>query len=156
MSLNANRRSPDVLLVEDNPGDVLLIQDAFEQCRIDCTLHLASNGADALAMLFRHPPYASFPRPDLILLDVNVPKISGHDVLSRIKNDPQLCSIPVVVVTSSNAELDVHKSYRLQACAHLSKPESQEEMVRLIECIDYLWLRKASQFATKSPNTAVN
>lgn len=135
-----DRRVPDILLVEDNAGDVLLIQDALETCKVNCKLHVASNGAEALEKLHRNPPYSEFPVPDLIIMDMNIPRVSGHEALARIKQDERLSSIPVLMITSSNAKQDVLMSYRLHANAHISKPETHAEFCELIHCVARLWL----------------
>ena len=136
---------PHVLLVEDNPGDIVLIQEAFEQAGIVCRLDVAPDGVVAMAMLRQEPPYSDLIRPDLILLDINMPKVSGHDVLAKLKSDPRLHSIPVVVLTSSTATLDTLKSYELHASAHICKPESLAEYAAMVRSIEQFWLRATLQ-----------
>lgn len=112
----------EILLVEDNPGDVLLMQKAFERCRIINRIHLARDGEAALRFLRNEAPFEAAPCPHLILLDLNLPKLDGREVLREIKSDPVLKVIPVVVLTSSDAESDVLRSYQLHANSFLTKP----------------------------------
>lgn len=112
----------EILLVEDNPGDVILLQKAFERCRILNRVHLARDGEEALRFLRHEAPFENAPRPDLVLLDLNLPKLDGREVLKEIKSDPDLLVIPVVVLTSSDAESDVLRSYQLHANSFLTKP----------------------------------
>lgn len=138
----SDRRLPNILLVEDNPGDVLLIKDAFESCEVHCSWVFASNGADALEKLLGNPLHSGFPNLDLIIMDMNLPRLSGHEVLSRIKQDERLCSIPVLMITSSNAAKDAQTSYRLRANAHVSKPESHAGFCELVQAVQRIWLRE--------------
>ena len=116
------------------------MQEAFEQSGIACQIQIAKDGAAALEMLRRQAPYEDIPHPDLILLDINLPKISGHEVLARIKQDLQLRRIPVVVLSSSDAQQDVVKSYDLQASAHLCKPSDHRQYEEMIRSIERFWL----------------
>ncbi len=111
-----------VLLVEDSPGDVRLTQEAFRDANPSIQLHVAPDGVEALAFLHHHGAYVDAPRPDLILLDLNLPKMDGREVLSHIKNNDDLKTIPTVILTTSDAEADIAKSYQLQANCYLTKP----------------------------------
>jgi CheY-like chemotaxis protein len=126
----------DVLLVEDDPGDVLLIQEAFEHNKVHNTLSVVGDGVQALAFLRREGEHADAPRPDLILLDLNLPKKDGREVLAEIKEDAGLRSIPVVVLTTSEAEEDIVKSYNLHANAYVSKPVDFDRFIEVVRQID--------------------
>lgn len=112
----------DVLLVEDDPGDELMTREAFEDNKIGNTLHVVRDGEEALDFLYRRGGHAEAPRPDLILLDLNLPKYDGRQVLEKIKSDQDLSDIPVVVLTTSSAEEDILRSYKLHANAYVTKP----------------------------------
>ena len=126
----------DVLLVEDDPGDVLLTREAFEHNKVRNKLHVVHDGEQALAFLRQEGDYAGVPRPDLILLDLNLPRKDGREVLEEIKNDPELRAIPVVVLTTSEAEEDILRSYRLHANAYVSKPVDFDQFIRVVRQID--------------------
>lgn len=126
----------DVLLVEDDPGDVLLIQEAFEHNKVHNTLSVVGDGVQALAFLRREGEHADARRPDLILLDLNLPKKDGREVLAEIKEDEDLRSIPVVVLTTSEAEEDIVKSYKLHANAYVSKPVDFDRFIEVVRQID--------------------
>ncbi|OLZ41791.1 two-component system response regulator [Natrinema saccharevitans] len=128
-----------ILLVEDNPGDVRLTKEAFEQGRIENDLSVVSNGAEALDYLSRRGEYADAPRPDLILLDLNLPGKDGEDVLEDLKDDPKLRSIPVIVLTSSRAEEDIAQSYELHANAYLTKPVDPDEFIETVRAFEKFW-----------------
>lgn len=132
----------EVLLVEDSPGDVRLTQEAFRGANRTIRLHVASDGVDAMAFLRRQGKYKESPRPDLILLDLNLPKMDGREVLALIKADEDLKSIPTVILTTSDAEVDIVKSYQLQANCYLSKPVQLEEFEKLVASINDFWLTK--------------
>ncbi|WP_405138336.1 response regulator [Nocardia sp. NBC_01388] len=129
-------RPIDILLVEDDPGDELMTLEAFEHNKIGNTVHVARDGEEALDFLYRRGAHAQAPRPDLILLDLNLPKYDGHEVLSRIKTDPDLSLIPVVVLTTSAAEEDILRSYKLHANAYVTKPVDLDQFVSAIKHID--------------------
>ncbi|MCW2878553.1 MAG: response regulator receiver protein [Sphaerisporangium sp.] len=129
-------RSIDVLLVEDDPGDVLLTQEAFEHNKVHNKLHVVSDGEQAMAFLRREGQYADEPRPDLILLDLNLPRKDGREVLEDIKADAGLRSIPVVVLTTSEAEEDILRSYHLHANAYVAKPVDFDQFIRVVRQID--------------------
>ena len=134
----------EILLVEDNPGDVLLTREAFEVGKVRNNLHVAVDGEAALAFVRRQGEYASVPRPDMILLDLNLPKKDGREVLSEIKADPDLRRIPVVVLTSSEAEADILRSYELHANCYLTKPVDVEHFFAVIKSIEGFWLTVVS------------
>jgi CheY-like chemotaxis protein len=126
----------EVLLVEDDPGDVLMTQEAFEEHKVRNRLTVVSDGVDALAYLRRQEPFADAVRPDLVLLDLNLPKRDGREVLAEIKNDESLRQIPVVVLTTSQAEEDVLRSYQLHANAYVTKPVDFEQFINVVRRID--------------------
>jgi DNA-binding response OmpR family regulator len=128
------------MLVEDNPGDAELIVDFLEQCKVKNGVQWLQDGEAAMEFLHRHGEYADKPMPDLILLDLNLPKKDGREVLSEIKGDPKLKHIPVVILTSSKSEEDIVRSYRLQANCYITKPVDIEQFVNVVRAIDDLWL----------------
>jgi CheY-like chemotaxis protein len=130
----------DVLLVEDDPGDVLLTRDTFEDCHLGLNLHVAADGEEALRFLRREGEFADMPRPALVLLDLNLPRRSGLEVLADLKADAELRSIPVVVLTTSQAEADVVRSYELHANAYVNKPIDAAKFAEAIKQIDEFFL----------------
>ena len=130
----------DILLVEDNPGDVRLTQEALREGKLRNRLTVAETGEKAMAILGRRPPYTGSMRPDLILLDLNLPGRSGREVLAEIKADPGLKRIPVVILTTSKAEEDIVKSYNLHANAYITKPVDLDKFMRVIRSIESFWL----------------
>ena len=132
----------EVLLVEDSPGDVRLTQEAFRDANRSIHLQVASDGVEAMAFLRREGDHAQAPRPDLILLDLNLPKMDGREVLALIKGDDSLKTIPTVILTTSEAEADIKKSYQLQANCYLSKPVQFDEFASLVRSINDFWLTK--------------
>jgi CheY-like chemotaxis protein len=126
----------DVLLVEDDAGDELIAREAFEQNKIRNRLHVAHDGQEGLDFLYQRGAYADAPRPDLILLDLNLPKYDGRQLLEQIKNDSELGSIPVVVLTSSGLEEDIVRSYSLHANAYITKPVNLDQFLKAIRQID--------------------
>jgi two-component system, chemotaxis family, response regulator Rcp1 len=130
----------EVLLVEDSPGDVRLTREAFKDAKVHINLHVASDGHEAMAFLSRKEEYASVPRPDLILLDLNLPKKDGREVLTEIKESPTLKSIPVVILTTSAAEADILRSYQLHANCYITKPVGLNGFLEVIKSIDSFWL----------------
>lgn len=126
----------EVLLVEDDPGDELMTREAFEDNKIRNTLHVVRDGQEALDFLYRQGEYADAPRPDLVLLDLNLPRYDGKQVLERIKTDPELALIPVVVLTTSSAEEDILRSYKLHANAYVTKPVDLEQFIGAVRQID--------------------
>jgi chemotaxis family two-component system response regulator Rcp1 len=131
-----------VLLVEDSPGDVRLTQEAFHEADTAIDLHVAVDGVEAMAFLRREGVHANAPRPDFILLDLNLPKMDGREVLAHIKEDEDLKTIPTVILTTSDAEADIMTSYQLQANCYLSKPVQLEEFESLVKSINDFWLTK--------------
>ncbi|MEU6356079.1 response regulator [Streptomyces sp. NPDC047072] len=131
----------DVLLVEDDPGDELMTREAFEDNRIGNTLHVVRDGEEALDFLYRRGEHTGAPRPDLILLDLNLPKYDGRQVLEKIKSDPELSHIPVVVLTTSAAEEDILRSYKLHANAYVTKPVDLDQFIAAVRQIDDFWVQ---------------
>jgi chemotaxis family two-component system response regulator Rcp1 len=129
-----------VLLVEDSPGDVRLTQEAFREANGSVNLHVAADGIEAMAFLRGEGVHINAPRPDLILLDLNLPRMDGREVLANIKADGVLKSIPTAILTTSEAEEDVTKSYQLQANCFLNKPVHYEEFEGLVKSINDFWL----------------
>ncbi len=132
----AEPRLIEVLLVEDDPGDVLLTREAFEHQKVANRLHVVNNGEDAIAFLRKEGEYAEAPEPDLVLLDLNLPGMHGREVLAAVKEDPHLQTIPVVVLTTSEAEEDVLRSYRLHANAYVTKPVDFDRFMAVVRAID--------------------
>jgi len=130
----------NVLLVEDSPGDVRLTQEAFRDANV--TIHVAADGVEAMSFLRREGIHSAAVRPDLILLDLNLPKMDGREVLMLIKADDDLRTIPTVILTTSEAEADIVKSYQLQANCYLSKPVQLEAFDNLVQSINDFWLTK--------------
>ena len=130
----------EILMVEDDPGNVLLTQEALKENRYPVIIHDVADGVAAMAFLHREPPYADAVRPDLVLLDLNLPKKDGREVLGEIKGDPNLRSIPVVVLTTSGAEADVLRSYDLHANAYVQKPIDLDQFVNVIQTFDEFFL----------------
>jgi chemotaxis family two-component system response regulator Rcp1 len=141
MSASAGNTPPvEILLVEDNPGDVRLTREALKEGKVYSNLHWAKDGVDALEFLRREGPHANAPRPDIILLDLNLPKKDGREVLSVIKRDDSLKHIPVVVLTTSKAEEDVLRSYELHANCYVTKPVDLDKFIMVVKSIDRFWL----------------
>ncbi|MYU01099.1 MULTISPECIES: response regulator [unclassified Streptomyces] len=126
----------EVLLVEDDPGDELMTREAFEDNKIRNTLHVVRDGQEALDFLYRRGDHPDAPRPDLVLLDLNLPKYDGRQVLEQIKGDPELSLIPVVVLTTSSAEEDILRSYKLHANAYVTKPVDLDQFIAAVRQID--------------------
>ncbi len=129
-----------VLLVEDNPGDVRLTREALKEAKVNNQLHVAEDGVEAMNFLQRKGEYSDAPRPDLILLDLNLPKKDGREVLEEIKQDPELKRIPVVVLTTSQAEEDILRSYNLHANCYVSKPVDLDQFINIVKSIEDFWL----------------
>lgn len=134
--MNAPVQPIEVLLVEDDPGDELMTREAFEDNKIRNTLHVVRDGQEALDFLYRRGEYGDAPRPDLVLLDLNLPKYDGRQVLEQIKSDPELALIPVVVLTTSSAEEDILRSYKLHANAYVTKPVDLDQFIAAVRQID--------------------
>jgi CheY-like chemotaxis protein len=141
--MTPTRATPsDVLLVEDSPGDVRLTREAFREANPAVRLHVASDGIEAMSFLRREGVYSDAPRPDFILLDLNLPKMDGREVLALIKEDNVLRTIPTVILTTSEAEADIVQSYKLNANAYLRKPVTLEAFEELVSSINDFWLTK--------------
>jgi two-component system, chemotaxis family, response regulator Rcp1 len=133
-------RAIEILMVEDNPGDVRLTREALKGGKVLNQLHVVEDGVAALDFLYRRPPHEDAPRPDVILLDLNLPKMDGREVLSKIKSDDALKVIPVVVLTTSQAEEDVLRAYRLSANCYVTKPVDLHQFNRIVQAIEEFWL----------------
>ncbi|MEW1576705.1 response regulator [Streptomyces microflavus] len=134
--MNSPVQPIEVLLVEDDPGDELMTREAFEDNKIRNTLHVVRDGQEALDFLYRRGEHIEAPRPDLVLLDLNLPKYDGRQVLEQIKSDPELALIPVVVLTTSSAEEDILRSYKLHANAYVTKPVDLDQFIAAVRQID--------------------
>ena len=139
-TLEGNTMPIEILLVEDSPGDVRLTREAFKDARVLVNLQVAVDGEEAMAFLKREGKYRSKPRPDIILLDLNLPKKDGRAVLAEIKEDPKLQTIPVVILTTSASEADVLKSYSLHANCYITKPVDLDGFLKVVKSIDGFWL----------------
>jgi two-component system, chemotaxis family, response regulator Rcp1 len=139
-SIGTNADAIEVLLVEDSPGDVRLTREAFKDAKIHINLHVASDGVEAMAFLNHEGQYADSRRPDLILLDLNLPKKDGRQVLQEIKESPALKSIPVVILTTSASEADILGSYEFHANCYISKPVDLDGFLKVVQSIDNFWL----------------
>jgi two-component system, chemotaxis family, response regulator Rcp1 len=140
-----------ILLVEDSRGDVRLLQEVFRDANKEIHLHVASDGIEAMDFLRQQGVHANAPRPNLILLDLNLPKMDGHEVLARIKEDTGLRTIPTIILTTSDAEVDIVKSYQLQANSYLKKPGELEAFEELVKSVNSYLLVKA-----KLPQMQIN
>jgi two-component system response regulator len=130
----------EILLVEDNPGDVLMAKEALSRREIPNNLHVTMDGEQALDFLYQRGEYTTAPRPHIILLDLNLPKKDGRAVLSTIKFDEQLCLIPVIVMTSSDAVQDIRDIYRLRANCYVTKPFNMTEYIAILKLVETFWL----------------
>ncbi|MGB7749691.1 MAG: response regulator [Verrucomicrobiia bacterium] len=130
----------EILLVEDNPGDVDLTREALEIGKLNNILHVVDDGEEAMAFLRREGQYAKAPRPDLVLLDLNLPKKNGREVLAEIKSDADLKRIPVVILTTSKAEEDILKTYNLHANCYVTKPIDLDQFIKVVHAIEEFWL----------------
>ena len=139
-----NLKCVTILLVEDNPADVRLTREAFKEAKVYNDLFDVGDGVAALDFLYRRGEFTSAPIPDLILLDLNLPKKNGMEVLSEIKSHKSLCSMPVVVLTTSKADEDILRSYELHANAFISKPVNLEKFLKVIQTIEQFWLAVAT------------
>jgi len=133
-------RAIEILLVEDNPGDVRLTIEGLNEGKVRNNLHVARDGVEALEFLRRQGRFADAVRPDLILLDLNLPRMDGREVLAEVKSDPDLKTIPVVVLTTSRAERDILNSYELQANCYITKPVDLEQFITVVRSIEDFWL----------------
>ena len=129
----------EVLLVEDDPGDVLLTEETLLESKIQTNLHVVGDGVEALAFLRKEGEYATVPRPDLILLDLNMPRKDGREVLAEVKEDPDLKTIPVAVLTTSSQDEDILKSYQLHANCYITKPVGLEQFSTVVQSLEDFW-----------------
>jgi len=139
-SIGLDAAAFEVLLVEDSPGDVRLTREAFKNAKVHVNLHVAADGTEAMAFLRREGKYADAPRPDLILLDLNLPKKDGREVLEEIKESVTLKSIPVVILTTSAFEMDIVRSYQCHANCYITKPVDLDGFLKVVKSIDSFWL----------------
>src|ERR1700681_161524 len=139
-SIGTEAAAIEVLLVEDSAGDVRLTREAFKDAKVHINLQVASDGAEAMDFLYRKGKHSNVPRPDLILLDLNLPKKDGREVLEEIKQSPALKSIPVVILTTSASEEDILRSYRLHANCYITKPVDLAGFLKVVKSIDNFWL----------------
>lgn len=135
-----NGKPIEILLVEDNPGDYRLAMEVFKEAKVNNTMHIVTDGVKALKFLKKEGKYKESPRPDLILLDLNLPKKDGKEVLAEIKDDDNLKRIPVVILTVSSAEEDIIKSYDLHANAYITKPIDLDQFINVVRSIEDFWL----------------
>ncbi len=140
MNQDTAGRPVEILLVEDNPGDVRLTQEALKEGKVRNHLSVAGDGVEAMAFLRREGSYATAPRPDIVLLDLNLPKKDGRQVLAEVKADPDLRRIPVVILTTSKAEEDILKTYDLHANCFITKPVEFEQFIKVVQSIEGFWL----------------
>ncbi len=133
----------DILLVEDNPGDIRLTQEAMREAKMTNSLHVAKNGASAMDFLRRLGEFENAPRPDLVLLDLNLPRKNGKEVLKEMKDDPQLRRIPVIVLSTSDAHRDVTDSYDLHANCYINKPVDFDDFLKVVQSIECFWFHMA-------------
>ncbi|HEX8463635.1 MAG TPA: response regulator [Abditibacterium sp.] len=145
MSLSSQGSRPvDILLVEDSPTDVLLAQEALEEAKVLNTLHVVSDGVEAMQYLRREAPFQDATRPDLVLLDLNLPRKDGREVLAEIKADAKLKTIPVVVLTTSKAEEDILRAYGLHANCYVAKPVDFDRFALVVKAIENFWFTVVS------------
>ena len=135
-----NLKLAEILLIEDNPGDARLMEEAFKDGKVKNILHIIDDGVEATDFLFKRNKYSKAPRPDLIILDLNLPKKNGQDVLAEIKADPGLKSIPVIILTISKADEDIIRSYNLHANCFLNKPINLNKFFEVVKSIEDFWL----------------
>jgi two-component system, chemotaxis family, response regulator Rcp1 len=140
MNRSSLGRAVEILLVEDNPGDVRLTREALKEGKVNNILHVVEDGVKALAFLRREGEYSDAPRPDLILLDLNLPRKGGREVLQDVKSDPVLRHIPVVILTSSQAEQDIARAYDLHANCYITKPVDLDQFITVVQSIEEFWL----------------
>jgi len=133
-------RPIEILLIEDNPGDARLTQEALREGRVSNRLSEVRDGVEAMAFVRREPPYTDAPRPDLILLDLNLPRKDGREVLAELKADPRLRLIPVVVLTTSEAEQDILRTYELHGNCYITKPVDLDKFLHIVRAVENFWL----------------
>ena len=140
MANHAAVKQIEILLVEDNEGDIGLVEEVFQEAKIRNNLHIAEDGEEAMLFLHKEGKFSDVPRPDIILLDLNLPRKDGREVLKEIKEDSSLKRIPVVVLTTSKAEEDILKSYDLHANSYITKPVDFDQFIKVIKSIEDFWL----------------
>ena len=143
-TINIKNKPAEILLIEDNIGDVLLTKEAFQKTQFEYNLRIAKDGAEALKILYREDQYNNYPLPDLILLDLNLPKVDGREVLEQIKTDHNLKNIPVIVLSGSEAESDMTSSYNLHANSYVVKPDNFDDFIEIVTSIENYWFEKNS------------
>jgi len=141
--MNEGQKTITILLIEDNPGDVRLTQEAFKEGSKNVTLDVVMDGVEAIDYLYKNEPYSDKKSPDLILLDLNLPKMDGREVLEKVKNDDNLRRIPIIVLTTSDADQDILKSYNLHVNCYLNKPVDFDKFFDIIQKIEDFWLTTA-------------
>lgn len=139
MHNNFNRRPIEILLVEDNPGDVRLTVEALRDAKVRNNMAVVRDGVEALQYLHREGEFSDAPRPDVILLDLNLPRMDGREVLAEVKEDPQLKQIPIVILTTSAAETDILQAYELHANCYIAKPVDLEQFITVVKSIEEFW-----------------
>jgi two-component system, chemotaxis family, response regulator Rcp1 len=139
--VSPENKSIEVLMVEDSPDDVELTREALREGKLDIGLHVAADGVEGLAFLRREGKHAEAPQPDLIFLDLNMPRMDGRELLAEIKGDEQLAGIPVVVLTTSEAERDIVASYKLHANCYITKPVDFEKFIEIVQAIEEFWFK---------------
>lgn len=139
MNMEKMGRAVQMLLVEDNPGDIRLTEETLRDAKVMVNLHVVGDGVEAMAFLRKESKHANAPRPDLVLLDLNLPKKDGREVLAEMKQDPDLRRIPVVILTISNGQEDILKSYNLHANAYVTKPLNLEQFAKIVKAIEDFW-----------------
>lgn len=144
MAAQVMTRPIEMLLVEDNPGDVRLTKEALKTGQMMVNLNVAKDGVEAIDFLRRRADHREAPKPDLILLDLNLPRKNGREVLSEIKSDPELRRIPVLIMTTSRADQDINKAYALNANCYITKPMDLDEFLRIVRSIEDFWLKTVS------------
>lgn len=140
MNIDIQARPIEILLVEDNPSDVRLVREAFKDAKLRNNLSVAGDGERALCFLRKEEEFEGAPHPDLILLDLNLPKVDGRELLGQIKDSPELRRIPVVILTTSKSEEDILKSYDLHANCYVTKPVDLDQFVKVVQSIEYFWI----------------
>jgi chemotaxis family two-component system response regulator Rcp1 len=143
MSATPTNRTIEILLVEDSPDDADLMTEALREGRLEVKIHRVGNGEEAMAFLYRQGPFTASPRPDLILLDLHLPRMNGHEVLAELKRDAAFRRIPIVIITSSENEQDIVRAYDLYANCCVCKPADQEQFALAVQKIEQFWLQQA-------------
>lgn len=143
MTVRETTKKREILLVEDNPADVRLIREVMKECSLDCNLYVVEDGAKAMDFLHHRAGYDNTPRPNLILLDLNMPKMDGYGVLTAIKSERNLRLIPVIILSSSKSEADIRSAYQLNANCYITKPASVNDFINVMKSIEDFWFNTA-------------